>query len=206
VRESPPTHSFAKVSPVGSTRDAGAAPKLPHRPLSNNNPVYTLPMNYRALTLVLAAGITASPVCSQSADISVAKTTVCDIVNHPSQFIGKTVEVRAQIWPDYSYSNLYWLNESSVQFGKVCRFLQASFRTKSGLGGQRAFGTFRGRIIERLSRQKSSLVAPDPKGLPVIFLVDQQSDIYLRRDYLSGPTPILQLYNQQTGSLVRPEY
>lgn len=60
---------------------------------------------------VLMAGITASPACAQSADISIVKTTVCDIVNHPSQFIGKTVEIRAQIWSDYRYSNFYWMNE-----------------------------------------------------------------------------------------------
>ena len=40
----------------------------------------------------------------------------------------------------------------------------------------------------------------------MIFLVDQQSDIYLRRDYLNGPIPMLQLYDQQTASFVRPEY
>ncbi len=98
------------------------------------------------------------------------------------------------------------MNESSVHFGKVCPFLQASFKSQSGLGGQQAFGTFRGKIVMRLSHQKSSLLAPDPKGSLLIFLVDQQSDIYLRRDYLSGPVPMLQLYDQQTGSFVRPAY
>ncbi len=155
---------------------------------------------------VLVAGMMASPACAQSADSSVVKTTVCDIVNHPSQFIGKTVEIRAQIWPDYKYPNFQWMNESSVQFGKVCPFLQTSFTAHSSLGGQQAFGTFRGRIVKRLSRQKSSLLPPDPKGSPVIFLVDRQSDIYLRRDYLSGPVPMLQLYDQQIGSFVRPAY
>ena len=155
---------------------------------------------------VLMAGITASPACAQSTDISIVKTSVCEIVNHPSQFIGKTVEIRAQIWSDYRYSNFYWMNESSVQFYKVCRFLQASFKVESGLGGQQAFGTFRGRIDKRLFRQKSSLLAPDPKGMPVIFIVDKQSDIYLRCDYLSGPTPVLQLYDQRKASFVRPEY
>ena len=163
-------------------------------------------MKFRALIFVLVAGIAASPACAQSADGSVVKTTVCDIVNHPSQFIGKTVELRAQIWPDYRNSNFHWMNESSVLFGKVCPFLQASFKSHSGLGGQQAFGTFRGTIVKRLSRQQSSLLAPDPKGSPVIFLVDQQADIYLRRDYQSGPVPMLQLYDQQTGSFVRPAY
>jgi hypothetical protein len=134
------------------------------------------------------------------------KTTVCDIVNHPSQFIDKTVEVRAQIWSDYRYSNLFWMNESSEQFGKVCSFLEASFKADSVLGGQQAFGTFRGRIVKRLSRQKSSLLAADPNGLQVIFLVERQSNIYLRRDYLGGPVPKLQLYDQQKASFVRPGY
>jgi hypothetical protein len=155
---------------------------------------------------VLVVGIMVSPVCAQSVDSGVAKTTVCDIVNHPSQFIDKTVEMRAQIWSDYRYSKFFWMNESSGQFGKACPFLQATFKADSGLGGQQAFGTFRGRIVKRLSRQKSSLVAPDPKGLQVIFLVDRQSDIYLRRDYLSGPVPKLQLYDQQAASFVRPAY
>lgn len=155
---------------------------------------------------VLVAGITASPASAQLVDSSVVKTTVCDVVNHPSQFIGKTVEIRAQIWPDYRYPNFHWMNESSVQFGKVRPFLQASFKASSDLGGEQAFGTFRGRIVKRFSRQESSSLAPDPKGLSVIFLVDQQSDIYRRWDYLSGPVPELQLYDQQTASFVRPAY
>jgi hypothetical protein len=154
--------------------------------------------------LALGALITLSPARARSADISIAKATVCDIVNHPSQFIGKTVEVGAQIWPDYRYPNFFWMNESSLQIGKACRFLQASFKI-TDLAGQTAFGTFRGRIVKRLSRQKSNLLAPDPKGLPVIFIVDQQSDIYLRRDYFSGPIPKLQLYDMGTASFFRPE-
>ena len=162
-------------------------------------------MKFRALTLALMIGIAASPAPAQSADMSAEQTTVCDIVNHPSQFIGKTIKVRAQIWPDYRYPNFFWMNESSAQFGTVCRFLQASFTTGSGLEGQTAFGTFRGRIVKKLYHQKSTLLVPDPKGPPLIFLVDQQSDIYMRRDYLNGPVPRLQLFDPQTASFVRPE-
>jgi hypothetical protein len=97
------------------------------------------------------------------------------------------------------------MNESSPQFGTVCRFRQASFKVRSDLEDQTAFGTFRGRIVKRLYPQKSTLLAPDPKGLPLIFIVDQQSDVYLRRDYLNGPIPTLQLYDLQTASFVRPE-
>jgi hypothetical protein len=86
----------------------------------------------------------------------------------------------------------------------VCPFLQASFDARSGLGGQQALGTFRSRIVKRLSPQKSSLLAPDPNGLSLVFLVDQLSDIYLKRDYLSGPVPKLQLYDQHTDGFVRP--
>jgi hypothetical protein len=156
----------------------------------------------KTLMLVLGTVMTASPVCAQSADISVAKATVCDIVNHPSQFIGKTVEVRAQIWPDERHPNLFWMNESSVQIGKACRFLQASFKGGTDLAGQHAFGTFRGRIVKRLSNQNPALLAKDS----VIFLVDQQSDVYLRRDYLNGPIPLLQLYDLQTSSIIRPQH
>jgi hypothetical protein len=163
-------------------------------------------MKFNGLIFVLVAGTMASPACAQPTDGSAVKATVCDIVKHPSQFIGKTVEIRAQIWPDYRFPDFYWMNESSVQFSKVCPFLQASLMADSGLGRLQAFGTFRGRIVKRLSRQKSSLLAPDPNGLPVIFLVDQQSDIYLKRDYLNGPVRTLQLYDQQTASFVRPAY
>jgi hypothetical protein len=155
--------------------------------------------------LVLGAVVTASP-CARSADVSVVNATVCDIANHPSQFIGKTVEVRAQVWPDYRYPNFFWMSESSPQFGRACRFLEASFKGGTDLAGQTASGTFRGKVVKRLFRQKSEFLAPDPKGLPVIFIVDQQSDIYLRRDYLSGPIPILQLYDVKTASFFRPEY
>jgi hypothetical protein len=103
----------------------------------------------------------------------------------------------------------FWLNESSVQFGRVCPFLQASFKHDSDLGGQQAFGTFRGKIIKTskgFQRQKSSLLTSNPKGLLVIFLVDQQSDVYLRCEYLNGPVPMLQLYDQQAASFIRPAY
>ena len=141
----------------------------------------------RALTLVLAIGTMANLALAESADVSAEQTTVCDIVNHPSRFIGKTVEVRAQIWPDVRNPNFFWMNESSPQFDKVCRFLQASFKIGSDLYGQTAFGTFRGRIVKRLYRQKSTLRSPIQKDRPgVIFLVDQQSDIYLGRDYVNA--------------------
>lgn len=154
---------------------------------------------------VLMTGLLGSGTLAHSADMKVEKTTVCNIVNHPSQFIGKTVEIRAQIWADYRYGNFFWMNESSIQLDKVCQFLQASFAQGSGLSGQTAFGTFRGRIVKKLPRQPSTLVSSEPKGLAIVFLVDQASNIHLRRDYLSGPIPMLQLYDRQTAAFVRPE-
>jgi hypothetical protein len=53
--------------------------------------------------LVLVAGITARQIYAKSPDVNIAKTKVCEIVNNPTQFLGKTVEIRAQIWPDYRY-------------------------------------------------------------------------------------------------------
>jgi hypothetical protein len=159
----------------------------------------------RVLTLVLVIGIAGSLAPAQLADVSAEQTTVCDIVNHPSRFIGKTVEVRAQIWPDSRNPKFFWMNEASPQFDKVCRFLQASFKVGSDLYGQTAFGTFRGRIVKKIYHQESTLLSPIQKDRLVIFLVDQQSDIYMRRDYLNGPIPKLQLYDPQSASIIRPE-
>ena len=37
---------------------------------------------------------------AHSAHMKVMQTTLCNIANRPAEFIGKTVEIRAQIWPD----------------------------------------------------------------------------------------------------------
>jgi hypothetical protein len=159
----------------------------------------------QTLLIVLVTGILGHGTLAYSADMKVEKTTVCNIVNHPSHFIGKTVEIGAQIWADYRYGDFFWMNESSIQLDKVCRFLQASFAQGSDLSGQTAFGTFRGRIVKKLSRQTSTVLGSEPKELEIIFLVDQASDIHLRRDYLSGPIRTLQLYDRETAAFVRPK-
>ena len=41
--------------------------------------------------------------------------------------------------------------------------------------------------------------------IAVLFLIDQASDIHLRRDHLNGPVPRLQLYDTKTATFVRPE-
>jgi hypothetical protein len=162
-------------------------------------------VKFETLVIVLVAGVPSNGTIAHSADMKVEQTTVCDIVNHPSDFIGKTVEIRAQIWADYRYRDSFWMNESSTRLTKVCRFLQASFTQKSGLTDQTAFGTFRGKIVKKLPRQTSTLWGTEPKGLGIIFLVNQESDIHLRRGYLSGPIPPLQLYDRERATFVRPE-
>jgi hypothetical protein len=179
--------------------------KLPHWPRLTHNRTYTGRVKLQTLMIVLLAGIVGDGTPAHSAVTKMEHTTVCDIVSHPSDFIGMMVEIRAQVWADNRNRNFFWMNESSGQPSKVCRFLQASFTQESGLGGQTAFGTFRGRIVKKQSRQTSTVVGFGPKGLGIIFLVDQASDIHLRRDYLSGPVPILQLYDAKTATFVRPE-
>jgi hypothetical protein len=137
----------------------------------------------------------------QSADTKVERTTLCNIVNHPADFIGKTIEVRAQVWADEHH--LFWMNESSIQLDKACRFLQAA---NAGIGDrQTGFGTFHGRIVMKSSHAPSTLLGSASKGLGIIFLVEESSDVHLRRDYFSGPTPILQLYDPKTATFVRPQ-
>ena len=142
---------------------------------------------------------------ARSAEMKVVQTTLCNIENHPAEFIGKTVEIRAQLWPDSRSRDFFWMNESSGQFDTVCRFLQATFTEKTDLSGQTAFGTFRGRIVKRQSRQASTIFGSEAKELRIILLVDGASDIHLRRDYLNGPIPKLQLYDMKTAAFVRPE-
>jgi hypothetical protein len=158
----------------------------------------------QTLMIVIVTGVLGNGPLAHSADVKAEQTTVCNIVKHPSRFIGKTVEIRAQVWADYRYRNFFWMNESS-QLNRVCRFLEASFAPESDFEGQTAFGTFRGRIVKKLSRQTSTLLVPGQRGLGIIFLVNQSSDIHLRREYLSGPVPMLQLYDIETSAFVRPE-
>jgi hypothetical protein len=168
-------------------------------------PIYTEAVKLCALAFAVVTGLGASVATCQSVSSRAERATVCDVVNHPSHFIGKTVEVRAQIWADSRHPGFFWMNKSSLPSGTACRFLWASLKDDgNNLGGATAFGTFRGRVVKKLW-QKSNLASPDPKGPQVVFLVDQVSDIYLKRDYLQGPVPLLQLYDRKTASFVRPE-
>jgi hypothetical protein len=168
-------------------------------------PDYTGGVKLQTLMAVLLVGTMSSGTVAHSADVAVEHATLCNIVNHPSDFIGKTIEIRAQIWPDYQYNDFFWMNESSVQLNTVCPFLEAAFTQKTDLYGQTAFGTFRGRIVRKQSRQASTSFGSEPKGPEIMLLVDKASDIYLRRDYLNGPIPKLQLYDKKTATFVRPE-
>ena len=162
-------------------------------------------MKPQTLILVLLAGVFGDATVAHSLSTKVQPTTVCNIVNHPADFIGKTVEIRAQIWADYRFPNFFWMNESSSQEDKVCRFLQATFPHATDLSGQTAFGTFRGTIVKKQSHQASVQFGPKSKGPGIVFIVDKSGDIRLRRDYLSGPIPLLRIYDKETGTFVSPE-
>ena len=159
----------------------------------------------RTVIAVLSTALMSNGVVARSADLNVEHTTLCNILNHPSDFIGKSIEIRAQIWPDSRDTNFFWMNESSTQLGAVCPFLHATFTQKTSLIGQTAFATFRGTIVKEQSHQASTVFAGLAQRNRVIFLVDEFSDIYRRRDYLNGPILKLQLYDQKTASFVRPE-
>lgn len=155
--------------------------------------------------VVPLAGAMSSGTVAHSAGVNIEHTTLCNVVNHPSDFIGKTIEIRAQIWPDSRYGDFFWMNESSSQLNTVCKFLESTFTQRTDLNGQTAFGTFRGRIVKKQSRQASTIFGSEPKGLQIILLVDEASDVQMRRDYLNGPIPLLQLYDKKTATFVRPE-
>jgi hypothetical protein len=135
-----------------------------------------------------------SPLClcvfAQTKPDSAIQTRVCDIVAHPKQFEGKSVQVRAQIWTDHSR---FWLNESSFEFGKACRWLPAEFTYSTSLAGSSAFGTFTGRLI-RDSRSPGHM----------LLLIERESDIY-RQQLLNGLLPIPRLFDAKSKTFFRPE-
>jgi len=173
-----------------------------HSPRSQT---YTDRVKLQTLILVLLAGVFGDATVAHSLSTKVETTTVCNIVNHPADFIGKTVEIRAQIWADYRFPEFFWMNESSSQDNKVCRFLQATFSNATDLTGQTAFGTFRGTVGKKQSHQASVLFGPKSKGPRIVFVVDQSGDIRLRRNYLNGPIPLLRIYDKESGTFVSPE-
>lgn len=161
-------------------------------------------MKPRLLIFVFLATVFGATV-AHALSTTVTVTSVCNIVNHAADFIGKTVEVRAQIWADYRHPSFFWMNESASYDDKACQFLQATFAHATDLSGQTAFGTFRGTIVKKQARQASVLIGPKSKGLGIILVVDQSADIYLRRDYSNGPIQLPRIYDWETGTFVRPK-
>src|SRR5260370_9062770 len=104
-------------------------------------------MRMKAMSILLMVWLTCVCAAAQTELVSTVQTTVCDLVDHPLQFKGKLIRVRAQIWSDYSK---FWLNESwagSMQIGKVCRWLPAEFTHPTNLSESSAFGAFTGRLV-----------------------------------------------------------
>jgi hypothetical protein len=167
-----------------------------------------LAMKRRAPSIALMIGLIGVGSFAQSFAEKAVQATVCDIVNNPLQFKGRLVQVRAQVWPDIHDYDQIWMNESpvsSMQVGKACRFLPAKFKTPTELAGSAAFGTFTGRVIDNPAYFGSRIFPQTSKRSKVMLLIEQESDIYGKRDYLNGPIPILQLYDQQSGSFIRPQ-
>jgi hypothetical protein len=161
-------------------------------------------MKWGVSGVVLLVGMMSVCAIAQPAPKCAMQVTICDIVNHPLQFKGKLVQVRAQVWSDIYHDHQFWMNEASVDFEKVCYFLPAKFTAGTGLAGSAGFGTFIGRVV----------IDPVPFGFDVssrravrsrvMLVIEKQSDIYGLRDY-NGPIPILQLFDSRNNSFVRPQ-
>ena len=152
-------------------------------------------MGMKAMCILLTVWLTCVCATAQTEPESTVQATVCDLVNHPLQFKGKLIQVRAQIWSDY---RKFWLNDSwagSMQIGKVCRWLPATFSHSTNLIGCSAFGTFTGRIVYESGRAKGRL--------GIRFVVDHESDIYnqkIQNGVISAP----QLYDRSSNTFVGP--
>jgi len=150
----------------------------------------------KAMSILLMVWLTCVCAAAQTELVSTVQTTVCDLVDHPLQFKGKLIRVRAQIWSDYSK---FWLNESwagSMQIGKVCRWLPAEFTHPTNLVGSSAFGTFTGRLVYESGRAKGRV--------RVRFVVENESDIYSQK-IQNGQIVIPQLYDRSSNTFMRPD-
>ncbi|HZI56014.1 MAG TPA: hypothetical protein VFF39_04535 [Verrucomicrobiae bacterium] len=152
-------------------------------------------MRIRVIGIVLTVWITSVCATAQAVE-SPVQSTVCDLVNHPLEFKGKLILVRAQIWSDY---RKFWLNESwagSMEMGKVCRWLPVEFMHSTNLAGSSAFGTFTGRLV-----YEPGLI---PGSIRVHLLVEHESDIYnqkIQNGIIAAPL----LYDRTSKTLLRPE-
>lgn len=141
---------------------------------------------------------------AESTSGSGREVSVCEIESQPSKFVGRDVEIRAQIWPDVYQPGLYWLNEASIKFGTVCHFLGARFTFPTDLSRQSSFGTFTGSIVIEHVNTESKTFAIKQGQPDAIFVIKEQSNIRLSRMYLQGPVQQVQLFDQQTASFVSP--
>jgi hypothetical protein len=134
----------------------------------------------------------------------VPTVTVCDIVNNPLQFKGMVVRVRAQVWPmSPGHYGQFWMNQSSAQFDKVCRFLPARYLGATYLA-QNAFGTFFGRVIVDSVFSGSAGLVGRGTQMKALFVIEDVSDVSVREE-MKELVPTLRLYDSQAGSFIRPE-
>lgn len=146
-------------------------------------------MRSRLTVLVLFLAI-ALPVFAQTGAMP---ATVCEIMQHPEQSVGKVVTIRARLWTDHRQ---FWLSESaaeSVRVNAFCGWLPARFSYPTNLVGSTAFASFTGRLIHDSSSPHR-----------VLFLIEGQADIY-RQKVLNGPLMIPQLYDKNVHAFVHPE-
>lgn len=154
-------------------------------------------MRMKAMSIVLTVLVAGVCAAAQKESESAIQASVCDLVNHPLEFRGKQIQVRAQIWSDISK---FWLNESwagSPQIGRVCQWLPAGFTYPTRLIGSSAFGTFTGRLVYNYGCLTRGCQ-------PVRFLVEHESDIY-KQEVHNGKLVVPTLYDRSTNTLVRPE-
>ena len=156
-------------------------------------------MNCHKQFAILVIGIATIGAPAQSTPITQA--TVCDIVNNPLQFEGKLVQVRAQIRSDIYRDRQFWMNEVTMKSGNVCQFLKARINAPTSFAGANGFGTFTGRLVRE---SKPLNFEASGSKVKLVFIVEQQSDAY-GIQYMNGPVPVLQLYDKQTGSFIKPE-
>jgi hypothetical protein len=156
-------------------------------------------MNCHKQFAILIIWMAAAGALAQST--SVTQATVCDIVNNQLQFEGKLVQVRAQIRPDIYRDRQFWINEVTMKSGKICDFLKARIIGPTSFAGANGFGTFTGRLVR--DSMPPNFEASGSK-VRLVFIVEQESDVY-GLEHLNGPVPVLQLYDKQTGTFIKPQ-
>ncbi len=130
------------------------------------------------------------------------------LANNPVQFIGKLVQVRAQIRPDAVTVNGYWLNGSTTFLGgeaSTCRFIPASFIRPNGLYGHTYFGTFTGRVVRNNQAVDPLHAWRLSRGTVVMLVIESQEDVHGEKDYMNGLVRRPQIYDRRSHSFITPE-